>query len=115
VQNAAQLLFLRCLFREVSLVTMSHPSPRTVAPPHCLSLYIKDLLKEDEGSIGGWIDWLAACKRRKLLLRLAACEAAAGCCVSASLRTKTLRENMGSASLRAKTLREIKENMGVRV
>jgi hypothetical protein len=56
-QNAAQLLFLSCiLFREVglqvSLVTMSHPSLRTVAPPPCLPLYIKDLLKEDA------VDWL---------------------------------------------------------
>jgi hypothetical protein len=38
-------------FREVgsrlSLVTMSHPSLTTVAPPPCLPLYIKDSLKED--------------------------------------------------------------------
>jgi hypothetical protein len=32
---------------QVSLVTMSHPSQRTVAPPLCLPLDIKDLLKED--------------------------------------------------------------------
>jgi hypothetical protein len=55
------------MFREVgmqvSLVIMSHPSPRTVAPPPCLPLDIKDLLKENkrfwmEGVFdGGWIDW----------------------------------------------------------
>jgi hypothetical protein len=43
---------------QVSLVTMSRPSPRTVAPPPCLPLYIKDSLKEDMkffdgGLIGG--------------------------------------------------------------
>jgi hypothetical protein len=54
-QNAAQLLFLSCLYsqkdvgRQVSLVTMSRPSPRTVAPPPCLPLDIKDLLKEGGG------------------------------------------------------------------
>jgi hypothetical protein len=32
---------------QVSPVTMSCPSPRTVAPPPYLSLDIKDLLKED--------------------------------------------------------------------
>jgi hypothetical protein len=32
---------------QVSLVIMSHPSPRTVAPPPCLPLDIKELLKED--------------------------------------------------------------------
>jgi hypothetical protein len=38
------------MFRsQVSLVIMSHPSPRTVVPPPCLPLYIKDLLKEDMG------------------------------------------------------------------
>jgi hypothetical protein len=45
VQNAVQLLFLSC-----SLVTMSCPSPRTVArggkPPR-LPLVIKDSQKED--------------------------------------------------------------------
>jgi hypothetical protein len=38
---------------QVSLVTMSHSSQRTVAPPSCLPLDIKDLLKEDEG--GFWL------------------------------------------------------------
>jgi hypothetical protein len=33
---------------QVSLVTMSHPSPRATAPPH-LPLFIKDPLKEEEG------------------------------------------------------------------
>jgi hypothetical protein len=43
-QNAAQLLFLSCLHSEkevgmqLSLVTMSCPFLRTVAPPPCLSL-----------------------------------------------------------------------------
>jgi hypothetical protein len=35
---------------QVSLVTMSHPSQRTVAPPPCLPLYIKDSLKENRDS-----------------------------------------------------------------
>jgi hypothetical protein len=49
--------------RKVSLVTMSHPSPRPVAPPPCLPLDIKDLLKKDVRFCdGGWIDWLVACK-----------------------------------------------------
>jgi hypothetical protein len=48
---------------QVSLVTMSHPSQRTVAPPPCLPLDIKDSLKEDMRFFdGGWIDWWAACK-----------------------------------------------------
>jgi hypothetical protein len=41
------------MFREVgtqvSLLTMSRPSPRTIAPPRFLPLDIKDLLKEDAG------------------------------------------------------------------
>jgi hypothetical protein len=47
---------------------MSHPSPRTVAPPPCLPLDTKDSLKEDAGFFdggvfdGGWIDWWATCK-----------------------------------------------------
>jgi hypothetical protein len=50
-QDATQLLFLSCfklreVGKQVSLVTMSLPSPRTVAPPPCLPLYIKDLLKD---------------------------------------------------------------------
>jgi hypothetical protein len=68
-QNTAQLLFLSCLHsekevgRQVPLFTMSLPSPRTVAPPPCLPLDIKDSLKED-GRIfdEGYIDWLAAAK-----------------------------------------------------
>jgi hypothetical protein len=39
------------MFREagtqVPLITISHPSPRTVAHPPCFPLDIKDLLKED--------------------------------------------------------------------
>jgi hypothetical protein len=48
---------------QVSLVTMSCPSLRTVAPPPCLPLDIKDSLKEDtrffDGGFfdGGWIGW----------------------------------------------------------
>jgi hypothetical protein len=45
------------MFREVgtqvSLVTMSCLSPRTVAPPPCLPLDIKDSLKEDTGFFDG--------------------------------------------------------------
>jgi hypothetical protein len=57
------------MFREVgaqgSLVTMSHSSPRTVAPPPCLPLDRKDSLKKDrdvldEGFLMGDFDWLAA-------------------------------------------------------
>jgi hypothetical protein len=47
--NAAFLKLFK--FREIGMhvspVTMSHPSPRTVAPPPCLPLVIKDPLKED--------------------------------------------------------------------
>jgi hypothetical protein len=43
------------MFREagtqVPLVTMSCPSPRTIAPPPCLPLGIKDSLKEDIGEM----------------------------------------------------------------
>jgi hypothetical protein len=46
-QAAFSVYVLRVM--QVSLVTMSHPSLRTVAPPPCLPLYIKDLLKEDGG------------------------------------------------------------------
>jgi hypothetical protein len=62
-QNAAQLLFLSCLCSEkevrtqVSLVTMSRPSLRTAAPPPCLPLDIKDLLKENMRVFdGGFFD-----------------------------------------------------------
>jgi hypothetical protein len=49
--------------RQFSLVTMSHPSLRTVAPPPCLPQDIKDLLKEDlRFFVGGWVDWWAACQ-----------------------------------------------------
>jgi hypothetical protein len=47
---------------------MSCPSPRTVVPPPCLPLGIKDWLKEDrrffDGRVfdGGWIDWCVTCK-----------------------------------------------------
>jgi hypothetical protein len=70
--DAAQQLFLSCsrFFREVamqvSLVTVSHPSLRTIVPPPCLPLDIKDWLREDlrffDGRFfdGGWIDWWAA-------------------------------------------------------
>jgi hypothetical protein len=57
-QDAAQLLFLSFLLSEkdvgtqVSLVTISHYSLRTVAPPPCLPLDIKDSLKEDTKLFG---------------------------------------------------------------
>jgi hypothetical protein len=38
---------------QISLVTMSRPSPRTVAPSPCLPLYVKDLLKEEERFFDG--------------------------------------------------------------
>jgi hypothetical protein len=57
------------MFRErtqVSLVTMSHPSQRTVAPPPCLPLDIKDSLRRmrvflmagffDGGLMGGFFN-----------------------------------------------------------
>jgi hypothetical protein len=37
---------------------MSHPSLRTVAPPPCLPLDIKDSLKEDVRLLMGDFDWL---------------------------------------------------------
>jgi hypothetical protein len=43
---------------QVSLVTVSHPSLRTVAAPPCLPLDIKDLLKEDMRFLMGDFDWL---------------------------------------------------------
>jgi hypothetical protein len=48
---------------QVSPVTMSHPSPGTVVPPSCLSLGIKDSLKnnwelQDEGFFMWIFDWL---------------------------------------------------------
>jgi hypothetical protein len=52
---------------------MSHPSQRTVAPPPCLPLYIKDLLKEDRGFLIGWLR--AACEAA---VDAAAAAAAAG-------------------------------------
>jgi hypothetical protein len=43
---------------QVSAVTMSHPSPRNIAPPPCLPPYIKDSLKEDT------VCWLVGCLQR---------------------------------------------------
>jgi hypothetical protein len=59
---------------QVSLVTMSCPSPSTVAPPPYLPLDLKDSLKEDRRFFdGGWmevflmgdglIDWLLSYAR----------------------------------------------------
>jgi hypothetical protein len=42
-----KLFMFREVGSQVSLVTMSCPSLRTVAPPPCLPLDIKDSLKED--------------------------------------------------------------------
>jgi hypothetical protein len=42
-----KLFMFREVGTQVSLVTVSWLSPRTVAPPPCLPLYIKDSLKED--------------------------------------------------------------------
>jgi hypothetical protein len=52
---------------QVSPVTMSSPSLRTVAPPPCLPMYVKDSLKKEGGIGRGLIDWLAGCR---LLVRL---------------------------------------------
>jgi hypothetical protein len=49
-----KLFTFREVGTQVSLVTMSCPSQRTVAPPPCLLLDIKDLLKED----ARLFDWL---------------------------------------------------------
>jgi hypothetical protein len=49
MQHIPKLFMFREVGTQVSLVTMSHPSLRTVAPPPCLPLDIKDLLKEDRG------------------------------------------------------------------
>jgi hypothetical protein len=43
---------------QVSLVTMSYPSPRTVVPPPYLPLDIKDLLKEDARFFDGRVLWM---------------------------------------------------------
>jgi hypothetical protein len=42
-----RLFMFREVGTQVSLVTMSRSSLRTVAPPPCIPLHIKDLLKED--------------------------------------------------------------------
>jgi hypothetical protein len=72
---------------------MPCPSLRTVPPSPCLPLDIKDSLKEDGG-------WLVGCLRGWVLLitLLADTADATGscCCVSASLRIKTLREIKGN-------------------
>jgi hypothetical protein len=52
-QDAAQLL--REVGMQVSLVTVSQPSLRTVAPPPYLQVDIKDLLKEDTRLFDGRI------------------------------------------------------------
>jgi hypothetical protein len=64
---------------QVSLVTMSHPSLRTVALPPCLPLDIKDSLKEDRGFC------LAGCG---MLMRLLL---SAGCCVFPPEQLSALR------------------------
>jgi hypothetical protein len=43
-----KLFMFKEVGKQVSLVTMSHPSLRIVALPPCLPLYVKDLLKEDK-------------------------------------------------------------------
>jgi dienelactone hydrolase len=64
---------------------------------------------DGNGLVGGWIDWLAACKNDA-----AAAVAAAGCCVSENLRAKTLREikeNMGQWESKKETLKNRKEEL----
>jgi hypothetical protein len=53
-----KLFTFREVGTQVSLVIMSHPSPRTVAPLACLPLNIKDSLKVDTRFFDGL--WLAA-------------------------------------------------------
>jgi hypothetical protein len=57
-QNAAWLLFLRCLRPEsidrrfpLLITTVSRPHSRTVALPPCLSLYIINSLEVDEAVV----------------------------------------------------------------
>jgi hypothetical protein len=52
---------------QVSLVTMSRPSLRTVAPPPCLPLDIKDLLKED-GRLFDWLPLAVVCLHQSSFL-----------------------------------------------
>jgi hypothetical protein len=54
----SKLFTFREVGMQVSLVTMSLPFWRTVAPPPCLSLDIKDWLKEDRRFFDGDFDWL---------------------------------------------------------
>jgi hypothetical protein len=80
------------------------PSPRTVAPPPCLLLYIKDSLRIDGNLNDGRMDWKVACKNDTA--------AAAGCCMSVSLRTETLRENLGQCKYEGQDFKErLKESM----
>jgi ATP-dependent Zn protease len=85
---------------------MSRSSLRTVAPPPCLPLDIKDSLKEDaKVFLMGDFNWLP------LQLMLAVC-------VSMSLRAKTLREikeNMGQSKSKARTLKNRKEDFRSKV
>jgi hypothetical protein len=78
---------------------------------------VEDWLRID-GLVEG-IHWLAACEKQKLLLRqlerglllnkVAAAAAAAGCCVSASLSTETLKENMGQYKSKERNFKEQKK------
>jgi hypothetical protein len=106
------------MFREVgwqvSLVVMSHPFPRTVAPPPYLPLFIKYSLKEDRrvdgiGLEDGLIGWLWKLLPGAAYENDTAAADDAGCCVSVSLRTKTLREikgNMGQCKSKERDFKE---------
>jgi hypothetical protein len=51
-----KLFTFREVGTQVSPVTMSRPSLRTVAPPPCLPVDVKDSLKEDERILMGDFD-----------------------------------------------------------
>jgi hypothetical protein len=84
-----KVVYIQRSREQVSLLTMPCPSPRTVAPPPCLQLYMKDSLKEDVKFFEGFFFFIVG-----LLVRMTQL-----LCVAVSLRTKTLRENMGQCKL----------------
>jgi hypothetical protein len=99
-QNAAQLHFLSCLGSEKKdrrfLLLQCHTPPKNYRSTSLFTTVCKRL--EEEAGIDG-LDWWAACENAA---------AAAGCCVSASLRTKTLRKikNMGQCKSKERDPKE---------
>jgi hypothetical protein len=85
-----KLFAFREVGTQVSLVTMSRPSPRTAAPPPCLPLDIKVSLKGDRRFFdGGWNCWLTG-----------------------GLKYGIVQVWWDSASLSTKTLRKLKREHG---